>query len=402
MVNEPGNQLGSLERLGIELETQPPENILTPGEAKGARFQISQPKGYYPTDVDTFMESSVIPSLAWYAKALHERDLDIHKLGEKLDQAEVDLKNLKTELAAAQYSAPLSAALEKNQDDKEMTAILEQLEQARAEAAAANAALATATAALATAEVEATQFKEYSAQQDDYITALLSQMDDPDSVVAEAAIAEDEDIVEEPSTTPTFVEPQPYDFVSPDAEVAAPAEDYVFNPELTEDVYTEPTADFTAEVEAEPYSYPASQPAAFPAAATEEVAEQPKADLYSQFYDSSAFLEEEASTASPTPFTAPSAPIQPPAAVFAPPSAEPAEEVYEEEALAIIDPFEDEEPELEYDEDEEDVFAALNNPTPTRINPTDSPAPRVDFPSVPRRTPIPDELPQGIRPDDLE
>lgn len=391
MVNEPGNQLGSLERLGIELETQPPENILTPGEAKGVRFQISQPKGYYPTDVDTFMESSVIPSLGWYATTLHERDLDIHKLGEKLDQAEVDLKNLKTELAAAQYSAPLGAALEKNQDDKEMTAILEQLEQARAEVAATNAALATATAALATAELEATQFKEYSAQQDDYITALLSQMDDPDGAAAQEAIAEEEDIVEEPSTTPTFVEPQSYDFVSPSTE-AAPTEDYVFEPEPAESAYVEPQADFAPEVEDEPRSYPAFTPAA----PVEDFTEEPKTDdPYAQFYDSAAFLDEDVVEAPTPPRSAPAAP-----AAFVPPAVE--EEVYEEEALAIIDPFEDEEPESEYDEEEEDVFAALNNPTPTRINPTDSPAPRVDFPSVPRRTPIPDDLPQGIRPDDLE
>lgn len=400
MVNEPGNQLGSLERLGIELETQPPENILTPGEAKGARFQISQPKGYYPTDVDTFMESSVIPSLGWYAKTLHQRDLDIHKLGEKLDQAEVDLKNLKTELAAAQYSAPLGAALEKNQDDKEMTAILEQLEQARAEIAATNAALATATAALATAELEATQFKEYSAQQDDYITALLSQMDDPDGAAAEEAIAEEEDIVEEPSTTPTFVEPQSYDFVSPGTEAAAPAEDYVFEPEPTESAYVEPQDDFTPEVEGSYPAFtpaaPARQPEAFPAP-VQDVTEEPTTDPYSQFYDSSAFLDEDV-VESPAPRVAAPTPAAP--AAFTPPAVE--EEVYEEEALAIIDPFEDDEEEPEYDEEQEDVFAALNNPTPTRINPTDSPAPRVDFPSVPRRTPIPDELPQGIRPDDLE
>lgn len=374
MVNEPGHQVGSLERLGIDLETQPPEHILTPGEAKGARFQISQPKGYYPADVDTFMETSVIPSLTWYANALHERDLSVHKLGEKLDQAEVDLKNLKTELAAAQYSAPLGAALEKNQDDKEMTAILSQLEQTRLE-------LAAAAAALAVAQTEAVQFKEYSEQQDEYITALLDQIEGNSDVSESETASSEEESMTDAAEGDFAVEEVASDVVEGE---------YVFE-EPSQPTASEPVPNFEAteyeepQIQTPPTSVFDTRPEAFPSARpfVPEPEEGPKPSLYEDLYDSSAFLVDEETVA----------------VEEAPKNTDSDVESYDEEPLAIILP--DEPEEYADDDEDDDVLAALSTPNPPRINSAES-EPRVQFPSVPRRTPIPDELPQGIRPDDLE
>jgi len=91
-------QQGSLERLGIPVETVVPEGVMTSGQARSVRFRNSRPQGYAYGDVESFIFDHIIPTLTWYAQELHQRDLAIHKLGEELDAAEVTMTNLQAQL----------------------------------------------------------------------------------------------------------------------------------------------------------------------------------------------------------------------------------------------------------------------------------------------------------------
>lgn len=103
MSNSDTNQQGfspqnALERLGISYQTQVPENVLTSAITKGVRFRESSPRGYAHGDIESFIIDSVAPSLDWYAEALYEKDIMLHRIGEELDRLEVENYNLKGQL----------------------------------------------------------------------------------------------------------------------------------------------------------------------------------------------------------------------------------------------------------------------------------------------------------------
>lgn len=85
----PEENQGALERLGIPVQTTPPEQVLIAGKAKSIRFRVSRPHGYSYGDVESYQFDYVIPTLEWYANTLHQRDLAVHKLGELVDKLEV-------------------------------------------------------------------------------------------------------------------------------------------------------------------------------------------------------------------------------------------------------------------------------------------------------------------------
>ena len=155
-------QQGSLERLGIPLETVPGEGVLTPGTVKAVRFRMSKPTGYAVKDVEDFVLDIVQPSLTWYSQALHQRDLAIHTLGEELDRAEVDLLNLRFQLQTTQYSARVEEGVALNQDDKEMAALLDQLN--------------TMREGLSLADQKTEELTAYTQAQDEYIDQILAQL----------------------------------------------------------------------------------------------------------------------------------------------------------------------------------------------------------------------------------
>lgn len=128
---------GSLERLGIPLETLPGEGVITPGSAKSLRFRVSRPEGYAYADVESFIFEILIPSLDWYAQTLHARDLAIHKLGEELDKAEVDIINLKAQIENADLNNSLGMSVANNDADQEVSRLIGRITTLEAELDAA-------------------------------------------------------------------------------------------------------------------------------------------------------------------------------------------------------------------------------------------------------------------------
>lgn len=120
----PDENQGALERLGIPVQTTPPEQVLTTGKAKSIRFRVSRPHGYSYGDVESYQFDFVIPTLEWYAETLHQRDLAIHKLGELVDKLEVDLLNVKAQLDNKDYNDALGLAVETSESDEETEALL--------------------------------------------------------------------------------------------------------------------------------------------------------------------------------------------------------------------------------------------------------------------------------------
>lgn len=140
----PEDNQGALERLGIPVQTTPPEQVLTSGKAKSIRFRISRPQGYAFGDVESYLFDYVIPTLDWYASTLHQRDLAIHALGELIDKTEVDLMNVKAQLDNKDYNEAIGIAVEDNERDAEMEILLEKVESLQAQLAHAHSALAQA------------------------------------------------------------------------------------------------------------------------------------------------------------------------------------------------------------------------------------------------------------------
>jgi hypothetical protein len=104
-------QQGSLERLGIPVETVVPEGVMTSGQARSVRFRNSRPQGYAYGDVESFIFDHIIPTLTWYSEELHQRDLAIHKLGEELDAAEVTIVNLQAQLDNKDFNDAVGRAV---------------------------------------------------------------------------------------------------------------------------------------------------------------------------------------------------------------------------------------------------------------------------------------------------
>lgn len=130
-----GQALGSLERMGIAVETKIDEAILTPSMAKAIRFRVSKPSGYSFQEVDDFVTNIVTPSIDWLLQTIYQRDSVVHALGRTLDQAETDNLNLKGQLTFAEYNSQIKKGIEQNSDDKEVTALMNRLVAAEAELA---------------------------------------------------------------------------------------------------------------------------------------------------------------------------------------------------------------------------------------------------------------------------
>lgn len=137
----PEENQGALERLGIPVQTTPPEHVLIAGKAKSIRFRVSRPHGYSYGDVESYQFDYVIPTLEWYADTLHQRDLAVHKLGELVDKLEVDLLNAKAQLDNKDYNEAIGLAVETSEKDGEMEALLLRVESLQAQLSQANAAL---------------------------------------------------------------------------------------------------------------------------------------------------------------------------------------------------------------------------------------------------------------------
>lgn len=140
----PEDNQGALERLGIPVQTTPPEQVLTAGKAKSIRFRVSRPQGYAYGDVESYQFDYVIPTLEWYAQTLHQRDLAIHKLGELIDRTEVDLLNAKAQLDNKDYNEAIGLAVESSERDEEVERLLELVEALKAQLADAHAQLENA------------------------------------------------------------------------------------------------------------------------------------------------------------------------------------------------------------------------------------------------------------------
>lgn len=140
----PEENQGALERLGIPVQTTPPEQVLIAGKAKSIRFRVSRPHGYSYGDVESYQFDYVIPTLEWYADTLHQRDLAVHKLGELVDKLEVDLLNAKAQLDNKDYNEAIGLAVETSEQDGEMEALLLTVESLKAQLSEANEALAHA------------------------------------------------------------------------------------------------------------------------------------------------------------------------------------------------------------------------------------------------------------------
>jgi len=203
MSNENPEQQGSLERLGIQLETLPTEGVLTPGTVKSARFRISKPSGYAVKDVEDFIFDIVQPTLAWYSEALHKRDLDVFTLGEELDKAEVDLVNLRYQVQALEYGSKVQEGVALNQEDKEVSDLLERFQELQQQHEA------TLT------QIE--QLQTYTKQQDDYIDVVLAQLEGGQSeqeAAPEPLLAVSSEVVEEIEEAPVELvreEPEAYE-----------------------------------------------------------------------------------------------------------------------------------------------------------------------------------------------
>lgn len=139
--NNPEENQGALERLGIPVQTTPPEQILIAGKAKSIRFRVSRPHGYSYGDVESYQFDYVIPTLEWYAETLHQRDLAVHKLGELIDKLEVDLLNTKAQLDNNDFNVAIGAAVEDSEKDPEMEALLIRVDSLQAQLNEAQAAL---------------------------------------------------------------------------------------------------------------------------------------------------------------------------------------------------------------------------------------------------------------------
>ncbi len=117
---------GSLEQMGISVETNLPEGVLTPAYAKGVKFTQTKP-GYHFREVEAYKES-VDYTLESYAQLLHNRDLDVHRLGGELDRAFVDIKNLQNQIEVFEFKGGVAQA---NADDSEISTLLDTNEQLR-------------------------------------------------------------------------------------------------------------------------------------------------------------------------------------------------------------------------------------------------------------------------------
>lgn len=128
-------QQGALERLGIPVETIPPDSVLTSGQARSIRFRVSRPQGYAYGDVESFIFEYLLPTLEWYANALHQRDLAVHKLGELADILEVNNLNLQAQLDNKEYNEALGVAIEEDENSSDIDILVARIKELEAQLA---------------------------------------------------------------------------------------------------------------------------------------------------------------------------------------------------------------------------------------------------------------------------
>ncbi|HSN66898.1 MAG TPA: hypothetical protein VLS94_09665 [Fusibacter sp.] len=92
-----------LRQFRIKPETELNEDILTPSKIAKVRFRESSPKGFSYADVEQF-HRDVSMSLQWYIKTLEQRDKDIHRLATEIDKYITDYQNLRFEIEVLQSS----------------------------------------------------------------------------------------------------------------------------------------------------------------------------------------------------------------------------------------------------------------------------------------------------------
>lgn len=168
---------GSLERLGIPLETNPAEGVITEAAAKSMRFRVSRPEGYAYQDVESFIFDMLIPSLQWYSQALHSRDLAVHKLGEELDRVEVDNLNLKATLDQSQLNEAIKVSLVENEAGEEVTQLIARVQQLEGQLAQAESQLTEALNGVIPEGYNAAAGDTYTAEQvQEYINEAVNQV----------------------------------------------------------------------------------------------------------------------------------------------------------------------------------------------------------------------------------
>lgn len=86
-----------LRQMDIKLESSPPEYVLTSGAIKGVSIRTYDVGGYVLEDVHQFHER-VLQTVKWYGDALHQRDLDVHRLATELDRSQTDYINQKFQI----------------------------------------------------------------------------------------------------------------------------------------------------------------------------------------------------------------------------------------------------------------------------------------------------------------
>lgn len=99
---------GSLEQLGIHVETQLPQGVMSPADSKGVRFTQTRP-GYHFREVEAYKEA-VDNTLENYVALLHARDMDVYNLGAELDRARIDILNLRHQIEVYEYKGGVAEA----------------------------------------------------------------------------------------------------------------------------------------------------------------------------------------------------------------------------------------------------------------------------------------------------
>jgi len=154
-------QQGALERLGIPVQTTPPEEIMTSGQARSVRFRVSRPQGYAFGDIESFIFERVQPTLDYYADVLHQRDLAVHKLGEVIDTLEVNVLNLQAQLDNKQYNEAIGLAVDEVEKDDETDVLIGRIHQLEEELKIAQ----KAQAGVASAPVQSPEGEYYSREE---------------------------------------------------------------------------------------------------------------------------------------------------------------------------------------------------------------------------------------------
>lgn len=175
-----------LASLGIQIETPIDETVLTSGTAENVRFRSvqvpgsSKTYGYVFNEVDKFIREIVTPSLKWYQKALHKRDVDVYTLAGLVDTKIGELNTLSKEYEKLQYNYQLQQGLASNQNDKEVLELIGQIQTLQAENdALRNGGAVVATSAIPgdTGNKDVAKLEEEKAALEEHITALEIYID---------------------------------------------------------------------------------------------------------------------------------------------------------------------------------------------------------------------------------